>query len=125
MPIRVQCPGCSARFKAPDSYAGRSEKCPKCGAAVSIPAVPVDASDIALDDNQNISLNPSDVERILAEIDAKKNKRSKIEDPSDDPPRTLKQLYEYRMVQVPDAIVVEKRKGGEAARYLAEGVKGI
>ena len=31
MPIRVQCPGCGKFSKAPDSHAGRIEKCPACG----------------------------------------------------------------------------------------------
>ena len=37
MPINVQCPGCSSKFRVGDKFAGRSTKCPKCGAVICIP----------------------------------------------------------------------------------------
>ena len=36
MPIAVECGKCKARFSAPDNYAGRQTKCPKCGGPISI-----------------------------------------------------------------------------------------
>jgi hypothetical protein len=38
MPIRLQCPGCHKTLTIPDKYAGRSSKCPGCGARIDIPA---------------------------------------------------------------------------------------
>ena len=37
MTIRCQCTGCSARFDAPDSLAGKAVRCPKCKAAIRLP----------------------------------------------------------------------------------------
>lgn len=34
MPIRVVCPSCATQLSIKDEYAGRSGKCPKCGARV-------------------------------------------------------------------------------------------
>ena len=36
MPISAACPGCGAKFQAPDKLAGRRAKCPKCGAAIAV-----------------------------------------------------------------------------------------
>ncbi len=36
--IRFACPGCSSTFSVDDSKAGKSGKCPKCGAAFIIPS---------------------------------------------------------------------------------------
>lgn len=36
--IRFACPGCSSTFSVDDAKAGKSGKCPKCGAAFIIPA---------------------------------------------------------------------------------------
>jgi hypothetical protein len=38
--ITVNCPGCGGRICAPDSLAGRSAKCRKCGLAVDLPGEP-------------------------------------------------------------------------------------
>jgi DNA-directed RNA polymerase subunit M/transcription elongation factor TFIIS len=38
MPIAIYCPGCNARLQAPDSAVGKTVKCPKCQAAMIIPA---------------------------------------------------------------------------------------
>ena len=38
MPISVTCFSCFAKLKAPDHAAGKSLKCPKCAAAISVPA---------------------------------------------------------------------------------------
>lgn len=37
MPIPLACPSCFAKLRAPDKMAGRETKCPKCGAAVTVP----------------------------------------------------------------------------------------
>lgn len=39
MPIRIVCPGCQKTLRAAEKLAGKSVRCPGCGAAVSIPAV--------------------------------------------------------------------------------------
>ncbi len=39
MPITVTCPDCSATFEVNDSFAGRSGKCKKCGAKVTVPGI--------------------------------------------------------------------------------------
>jgi len=36
--IDFSCSDCGARFKAPDDKAGKTAKCPKCGAAIRIPS---------------------------------------------------------------------------------------
>ena len=43
--IRFACPGCSSTFSVDDGKAGKSGKCPKCGAAFIIPSAeaPVEA----------------------------------------------------------------------------------
>ncbi|MDB5334865.1 MAG: Zn-dependent protease with chaperone function, partial [Planctomycetaceae bacterium] len=38
MPIRVTCGSCQKSLSVKDEYAGKSGKCPQCGAAVAIPA---------------------------------------------------------------------------------------
>ena len=37
MPVVCQCPSCKAKYELGDQYAGRKIKCPKCGAAVTVP----------------------------------------------------------------------------------------
>src|SRR5262245_43111340 len=39
MAIRVECANCQAAFSARDELAGRKGKCPRCQAAIVIPAV--------------------------------------------------------------------------------------
>jgi len=41
VPIKVTCAGCGVSLKTPDSSAGKRAKCPKCGHAIEIPALPV------------------------------------------------------------------------------------
>ncbi|MDB5307289.1 MAG: hypothetical protein JWO38_1491 [Gemmataceae bacterium] len=50
MPIAVLCPGCNARLNAPDAAAGKTVKCPKCKAAMVVPAPAADAGFEAVDD---------------------------------------------------------------------------
>ncbi len=38
MPITARCPSCGGTVKAPDHLAGRTVKCPKCTAAITLPA---------------------------------------------------------------------------------------
>ncbi|MHB8902998.1 MAG: hypothetical protein ACYC6Y_29915 [Thermoguttaceae bacterium] len=46
MPIATQCPHCQKKFRAPDSLAGKSVKCPACEGALRVPAAePVPAQD--------------------------------------------------------------------------------
>ena len=37
MSISFQCPHCSKNLKAPESAAGRSSNCPRCGSMVTCP----------------------------------------------------------------------------------------
>ena len=37
MPIQVTCPGCHARFKVSDKFAGQTGPCPKCKKPITIP----------------------------------------------------------------------------------------
>jgi len=37
VPIEVRCDGCGTRLRAPDTAAGKTKKCPKCGGALPIP----------------------------------------------------------------------------------------
>src|SRR5262249_18976669 len=38
MPIMVSCPGCKAKLKTRDEFAGKAMKCPRCSTPVSVPA---------------------------------------------------------------------------------------
>ncbi len=38
MPIEISCPKCVRKFRVPDKFAGKRIKCPKCQAAIGIPA---------------------------------------------------------------------------------------
>lgn len=40
MPLRVTCPSCSTSLKAPDSAVGKTLKCPKCQAGISVTPAP-------------------------------------------------------------------------------------
>jgi uncharacterized protein (TIGR03067 family) len=59
MPIPVVCPSCARKLRAPDNWAGRKTKCPKCGGPVAVPgqappepakvrAIPVASVDVEL-----------------------------------------------------------------------------
>ena len=37
MTVQIQCSDCGAKLRVPDSAAGKSVKCPKCGAPVGRP----------------------------------------------------------------------------------------
>lgn len=45
MTIHLTCESCQAGLKVPDKFAGKTGKCPKCGAALPIPAADAPASD--------------------------------------------------------------------------------
>ena len=45
--INVQCPACGTRLKVSDEAAGKTGKCPDCGAAVKIPEAIYEAEDVA------------------------------------------------------------------------------
>jgi hypothetical protein len=38
MPILISCPGCKAKLRIRDEYAGKAMKCPRCSADLEIPA---------------------------------------------------------------------------------------
>ena len=38
--MKVTCPGCRKSFNVKDEFAGRSGKCPACGAVLTIPEKP-------------------------------------------------------------------------------------
>ena len=38
MPLICHCPSCKAKYQLGDQYAGRTIKCPKCSAAIAVPA---------------------------------------------------------------------------------------
>ncbi len=40
MSVICQCPSCKVKYQIADQYAGRTVKCPKCSAAVAVPAMP-------------------------------------------------------------------------------------
>ena len=44
MSVICQCPSCKSKYQVGDQYAGRTVKCPKCSAAVAVPAVAQPAS---------------------------------------------------------------------------------
>ena len=44
--IRFTCPSCQVRLNAKDELAGRTRKCPKCGAAIEIPETAPDSESV-------------------------------------------------------------------------------
>jgi predicted Zn finger-like uncharacterized protein len=40
MPVSVHCPSCGARINVPDQLLGRDARCPRCNAAIQLPAAP-------------------------------------------------------------------------------------
>lgn len=50
MPIQCTCGSCGATMKVADKFAGKKAKCPKCGAAIEIPA-PTNAGDSLFGDD--------------------------------------------------------------------------
>ncbi len=70
MSVICQCPSCKAKYQVGDQYAGHKIKCPKCGAAVHVPAaapvVPVAAASIdAGDDNGDMAFAQSGDDNLL------------------------------------------------------------
>src|SRR5437868_392480 len=47
MSVICQCPSCKAKYQVGDQYAGHKIKCPKCSAAVNVPAAPKPAPTIS------------------------------------------------------------------------------
>ncbi len=47
MGIQVECNRCGSRYRAPEDWAGRLAKCPKCGAKVKIPAPEIELESLA------------------------------------------------------------------------------
>ncbi len=47
MPVRVTCPTCDARLKAPEGSAGRTVRCPRCTGPVVVPAAPAPPAPVA------------------------------------------------------------------------------
>jgi len=50
MPIQAVCPGCRKAYRVPESSAGKTVLCKKCGAKFKVPAVPPDDDDALLDE---------------------------------------------------------------------------
>jgi hypothetical protein len=62
MPIPVTCPDCSAHLNAPDGAAGRQVNCPKCRAAIAVPAARAvfDTDDMPEPTRRRIQRHPDD-----------------------------------------------------------------
>src|SRR5262249_55671636 len=50
MSIQAVCPGCQKAYRVPESSAGKTVLCKKCGAKFKVPAVPPDDDDALLDE---------------------------------------------------------------------------
>jgi len=37
VPLEISCPSCQAKFRAPEKYAGKKIKCPKCQGVITVP----------------------------------------------------------------------------------------
>ncbi|HEY2146611.1 MAG TPA: hypothetical protein VGH32_01660, partial [Pirellulales bacterium] len=71
MAIRVECKSCRSVFAAKNEHAGRSGKCPKCGAAILVPAgheSPGAAGSVARSDEK--PLVPIDSRKVAARVAA-------------------------------------------------------
>jgi len=74
MPISLRCTHCGARLEAPDSTAGKTKSCPKCGEPIVIPsgaaaesAPPADGAPPAPDTPPEVSPEPAEPEDDAAE----------------------------------------------------------
>lgn len=55
MPLKIHCPQCRKSLTVPEQLAGRTGKCPGCGASVSIPPLPPPATSPA---DLNLAVEP-------------------------------------------------------------------
>ncbi|MBY0526081.1 MAG: hypothetical protein K2R98_21985 [Gemmataceae bacterium] len=39
MPVVINCPSCKATLRAPDEWAGKKTRCPKCKSVIDVPAI--------------------------------------------------------------------------------------
>ncbi len=64
MPVTCECATCKAKYQVGDQYAGRTIQCPKCSAAVAVPAIAQPksqaAEDAATDDQDAGDAPPAD-----------------------------------------------------------------
>jgi len=56
--IRFTCPGCGSKLNAKEEIAGQTRKCPKCGTAVTVPAVSEEAG-IAMSETADAHAQPA------------------------------------------------------------------
>lgn len=109
MSIRATCSGCGKTVKGGDDWAGRSAKCPGCGASITFESNdPLAGLDEFIELQKMAELRPPTpppLPPIAAPIQPQSEPWSQ--------PR-----YEYRMEQIPPTIVVQEAKGREAADYL-------
>ena len=135
--VTYQCPQCSAGLKSSLDKAGEQDACPDCGAQFDVPGVA---------ERNRISQEQADARRLkqsAAEAAQEEAKRREADMRAAEQRASLaasrimkeslpssqsyesskfRQIYEYRMVQIPPTIVVEQAKGNEAASYLESTV---
>lgn len=90
MPV-VACPNCSTRMTAPDSAAGKKVRCPKCQAAVPIPA----GDEFEVVDEPAPPPKPAKKKPVVVEDDEPpRKKRSRDEADEDNRPRNKRRRDE-------------------------------
>jgi hypothetical protein len=91
MPISVVCNSCNSKLNAPDAAAGKSVKCPKCKASLTVPAAAEPAFEVVDDPAPPKSELPPKKKTVVVEDDAddaddakEKTKAKKKPRPTDD-----------------------------------------
>jgi uncharacterized Zn finger protein (UPF0148 family) len=129
--VAYECPKCSTGLKSPLDEAGKSDTCPQCGTQFVVPGT--EERDRIRQEEQVAKLEKEQkaeaarrqkelheaAERELqtAKKRAEQAARQSQSTAFADPP-VFEGPFEYRMVQIPPAVVVDKAKGREAADYL-------
>lgn len=91
MPIPISCPGCAARLNAPDGAAGKTVKCPRCKAAVAVPApLPPDPGFEVVEDEPPAPEPPKKKPVVAAVEDDAEDARPRKKPRADDAPPARK-----------------------------------
>jgi uncharacterized Zn finger protein (UPF0148 family) len=127
--VSYQCPQCSTGLKARLDEAGKSDACPDCGAIYTIPGSD-ERNRIVEAEVSATRQKQEQAERNLREKESReaterskqaavvKRSLSELSFGAESNTPQARQLFEYRMLQIPPTISVQQSKGNEAAIYL-------
>ncbi len=97
--LRLQCPGCNARIKAPIQLVGQARPCPKCGQEIYVQRQAPEDSDAIL-----IGLDGRDVMARQEQSDTKLILVADDDMALNDGLRSMLEKHGYRVVQAADGV---------------------